>query len=116
MEMRDASSRDGIFRFLEVLCIGTAIFAGFMVNVQLLAGGTDMPPEGAAYLTQITNSFGNTTTWLTYSGTFNENTGTTSFPVDLSGHAVAGNAVLQITSEVLTSQLHGVAPILKVIE
>jgi RHS repeat-associated protein len=50
-----------------------------------------------AHPTQFENSFGNATTWLTFSGTFNEKTGSTSFPIDLSGHIVAGNAVLQVT-------------------
>jgi YD repeat-containing protein len=50
-----------------------------------------------AHPTQSENAFGNATTWLTYSGTFNEKTGTTSFPVDLTGHTVTGNAVLQVT-------------------
>ncbi len=53
--------------------------------------------DSEAYPTQAKNSFGNTTTWLTFSGTFNEKTGTTSFPIDLTGHTVAGNGVLQIT-------------------
>jgi len=50
-----------------------------------------------AHPTQSKSSFGNSTTWLTYSGTFNEKTGSTSFPVDLTGHTVSGNGVLKIT-------------------
>jgi RHS repeat-associated protein len=50
-----------------------------------------------AHPTQSENAFGNTTTWLTFSGTFNEKTGSTSFPIDLTGHTVTGNAVLQVT-------------------
>ena len=53
--------------------------------------------DSEAHPTQSTNAFGNATTWLTFSGTFNEKTGDTSFPVDLTGHTVAGNGVLQIT-------------------
>jgi RHS repeat-associated protein len=50
-----------------------------------------------AHPTQGESAFGTATTWLTFSGTFNEKTGQTSFPIDLSGHSVAGNGVLQIT-------------------
>ncbi|MGC1119670.1 MAG: RHS repeat-associated core domain-containing protein [Candidatus Methanofastidiosia archaeon] len=53
--------------------------------------------------------FGSHTTWLTFSGTFNEKTGQTSFPVDLTGHTVAGNAVLEISglpSEDIYSENH----------
>jgi len=50
-----------------------------------------------AHPTQFKSAFGNATTWLTYSGTFNEKTGNTSFPIDLTGHTVIGNAVLRIT-------------------
>ncbi|KYK34393.1 MAG: hypothetical protein AYK19_12145 [Theionarchaea archaeon DG-70-1] len=53
--------------------------------------------DSEAHPTQIKDSFGNTTTWLTYSGTFNEKTGNTSFPIDLTGHTVTGNAVLKVT-------------------
>jgi len=53
--------------------------------------------DSEAHPTQTKNSFGNATTWLTFSGTFNEKTGNTSFPVDLTGHTVTGNAVLEIT-------------------
>jgi len=53
--------------------------------------------DSEAHPTQSTNAFGNATTWLTFSGTFNEKTGDTSFPIDLTGHTVAGNGVLQIT-------------------
>ncbi|KYK30358.1 MAG: hypothetical protein AYK19_18425 [Theionarchaea archaeon DG-70-1] len=50
-----------------------------------------------AHPTQYETSFGTATTYLTFSGTFNEKTGDTSFPIDLTGHTVAGNGVLQIT-------------------
>jgi len=53
--------------------------------------------DSEAHLTQLNNVFGNSTTYLTFSGTFNEKTGDTSFPIDLTGHTVAGNGVLQIT-------------------
>ena len=53
--------------------------------------------DSEAHPTQSTNAFGNATTWLTFSGTFNEKAGDTSFPIDLTGHTVAGNGVLQIT-------------------
>jgi RHS repeat-associated protein len=53
--------------------------------------------DSKAHPTQSENAFGNTTAWLTFSGTFNEKTGTTSFPIDLTGHTVTGNAVLQVT-------------------
>jgi RHS repeat-associated protein len=53
--------------------------------------------DSEAHPTQYKNSFGNTTTWLTFSGTFNEKTGSTSFPINLTGYTVAGNGVLQIT-------------------
>ncbi len=53
--------------------------------------------DSEAHPTQSGSTFGNATTWLTYSGTFNEKTGSTSFPIDLTGHTVAGNGVLQIT-------------------
>ncbi len=52
--------------------------------------------DSEAHPTQSESAFGNTTTWLTYSGTFNEKTGSTSFPIDLTGHTVTGNAVLRI--------------------
>jgi len=53
--------------------------------------------DSEAHPTQSESAFGNSTTWLTYSGTFNEKTGNTSFPIDLTGHTVTGNAVLRIT-------------------
>jgi RHS repeat-associated protein len=53
--------------------------------------------DSEGHPTQSKTVFGNTTTWLTFSGTFNEKTGNTSFPIDLTGHTVAGNAVVQIT-------------------
>ena len=48
-------------------------------------------------LTESHSLYGPETTWLTFSGTFNEKTGQTSFPIDLTGHTVAGNGVLHIT-------------------
>ena len=56
-----------------------------------------MTYDSEAHITQSESSFGNTTSWLTFSGTFNEKTGNTSFPVDLTGHTVTGNGVLKIT-------------------
>jgi len=53
--------------------------------------------DSGAHPTQSESAFGNYTTWLTFSGTFNEKTGNTSFPIDLTGHTVTGNAVLQVT-------------------
>jgi RHS repeat-associated protein len=53
--------------------------------------------DSEAHPTQFKNYFGNETTYLTYSGTFNEKTGNTSFSVDLTGHTVTGNGILQIT-------------------
>ena len=53
--------------------------------------------DSEGHPTQSKNAFGNATSFLTYSGTFNEKTGSTSFPIDLTGHTVTGNAVLQIT-------------------
>jgi RHS repeat-associated protein len=53
--------------------------------------------DSEAHPTQSENAFGNATSYLTFSGTFNEKTGSTSFPIDLTGHTVTGNAVLQIT-------------------
>jgi RHS repeat-associated protein len=53
--------------------------------------------DSKAHPTQSKNAFGNATSYLTFSGTFNEKTGSTSFPIDLTGHTVTGNAVLQIT-------------------
>ena len=53
--------------------------------------------DSVAHPTSIDNLYGNATSYLTYPGTFNEKTGTTSFPIDLSGHTVTGNAVLQIS-------------------
>lgn len=52
-----------------------------------------------AHPTQYKNIFGNATTWLQFCGTFNEKTGDTSFPIDLTGHAVAGNGVLNIAGK-----------------
>jgi len=53
--------------------------------------------DSEGHPTQSQSTYGNSTTWLTFSGTFNENTGNTSFPVDLTGHSVVGNGVLQIS-------------------
>ncbi len=53
--------------------------------------------DGEAHPTQYQSLFGNSTTYLTFSGTFNEKTGQVSFPIDLQGHTVTGNAVLQVT-------------------
>ena len=53
--------------------------------------------DSEAHPTQQKTSFGYATTWMTFSGTFNEKTGSTSFPIDLTGHTVTGNGVLQIT-------------------
>jgi len=61
--------------------------------------------DSEAHLTQSESAFGNYTTWLTFSGTFNEKTGDTSFPIDLTGHAVSGNGVLQITG-LLSDQIY----------
>ncbi|MGD2250943.1 MAG: RHS repeat-associated core domain-containing protein [Candidatus Methanofastidiosia archaeon] len=55
--------------------------------------------DSEAHPTQAKASFGNYTTWKTYSGTFNEYTGDTSFSIDLTGHTVAGNGVLKISGE-----------------
>jgi len=49
--------------------------------------------------TQSKSSFGEVTTWMAFSGTFNEKTGNTSFPIDLTGHTVTGNAVLEISGK-----------------
>jgi YD repeat-containing protein len=53
--------------------------------------------DAEAHPTQYKNSFGNATSYQTYSGTFNEQTGNTSFSVDLTGHTVSGNAILEIS-------------------
>ena len=53
--------------------------------------------DSEAHPTEAKFLFGNPTTWLTFNGTFNEKTGDTSFPIDLTGHTTAGNGVLQIT-------------------
>ncbi|MBU7034865.1 MAG: RHS repeat protein, partial [Theionarchaea archaeon] len=53
--------------------------------------------DGEAHPTELDSLFGDYTTYETFSGTFNENTGSTSFPVDLTGYTITGNAVLQIT-------------------
>ena len=56
-----------------------------------------MTYDSEAHPTESDSLFGNYTSYETFSGTFNENTSSTSFSVDLTGHTVAGNAVLQIT-------------------
>jgi YD repeat-containing protein len=53
--------------------------------------------DSEAHPTQSESAFGNATTYLTFSGTFNEKTGNTNFPVDLTGYTVTGNGILQIT-------------------
>jgi len=53
--------------------------------------------DGEGHPTQFTNVFGNETSYQTFSDTFNEQTSTTSFTVDVSGHTVAGNAILEIS-------------------
>ncbi|MBU7030457.1 MAG: DUF2341 domain-containing protein [Theionarchaea archaeon] len=53
--------------------------------------------DSEAHPTQYKSSFGNSTTYLTFSGTFNEQTGNTSFPIDLTGHTVVGNGVMKVT-------------------
>jgi RHS repeat-associated protein len=53
--------------------------------------------DAEGHPTQFTNAFGNETSYQTFSNTFNEQTSTTSFTVDLSGHTVAGNAILEIS-------------------
>ncbi|MBU7038462.1 MAG: DUF2341 domain-containing protein [Theionarchaea archaeon] len=66
--------------------------------------------DSEAHPTQDKKLFGGTTTWLTFSGTFNEKTDDTSFSVDLTGHQVIGNGVLQITgagSDDTYSESHG---------
>jgi RHS repeat-associated protein len=66
-----------------------------------------------AHVTQSESFFGNYTTWLTYSGTFNEYTEDTSFLIDLTGHEVTGNGVLQITGQPSTntySETHAYTP------
>jgi RHS repeat-associated protein len=66
-----------------------------------------------AHPTELDSLFGDYTTYETFSGTFNENTGSTSFPVDLTGYTIAGNAVLQITglaSDPTYSETHSYMP------
>jgi RHS repeat-associated protein len=63
--------------------------------------------------TQNESLFGNSTSYETFSGTFNEYTGDTSFSIDLTGHTVAGNAVLEITgqeSSINYSEVHSYTP------
>jgi hypothetical protein len=59
--------------------------------------------DSEVHPTQAESIFGNATTYLTFSGTFNEETGDTSFPIDLTGHTVTGNGVLEITGEPSTN-------------
>jgi RHS repeat-associated protein len=69
--------------------------------------------DSEAHPTQSGSAFGNATTYLTFSGTFNEKTGSTSFPVDLTGHTVIGNGVLEITglaSDDTYSENHSYTP------
>jgi len=53
--------------------------------------------DAEGHPTQGKNLFGTATSYQTYSGTFNEQTGNISFPVDLTGHTVVGNAILEIS-------------------
>ncbi|MBU7038791.1 MAG: hypothetical protein HXS52_12740 [Theionarchaea archaeon] len=53
--------------------------------------------DSEAHPVQQESLFGNYTTWITFSGTFNEETNSTSFPIGLTDHTVVGNAVLEIT-------------------
>ncbi|MBU7036333.1 MAG: RHS repeat protein [Theionarchaea archaeon] len=69
--------------------------------------------DGEAHPTESDSLFGNYTSYQTFSGTFNENTSSTSFPVDLTGYSVAGNAILQITglaSDPTYSEVHSYTP------
>jgi len=61
--------------------------------------------DSEAHPTQSENAFGSATTWLTFSGTFNEKTGDTSFPIDLTGHTVAGNGVLEVKKEQIKREI-----------
>jgi RHS repeat-associated protein len=66
-----------------------------------------------AHPTESDSLFGDYTTYETFSGTFNENTSSTSFSVDLTGYTVAGNAVLQITglaSDPTYTETHSYTP------
>ncbi|MGC1123355.1 MAG: RHS repeat-associated core domain-containing protein [Candidatus Methanofastidiosia archaeon] len=66
-----------------------------------------------AHPTEFESLFGDYTNYQTFSGTFNENTGSTSFSVDLTGYTVAGNAVLQITglaSDPTYTETHSYTP------
>jgi RHS repeat-associated protein len=53
--------------------------------------------DGKAHPIQSENAFGNTTSYLTFFGTFNEKTGQVSFPIDLTDYTVTGNGILEIT-------------------
>ncbi|MBU7022473.1 MAG: RHS repeat protein [Theionarchaea archaeon] len=69
--------------------------------------------DGEAHPTQSKSLFGDYTSYETFSGTFNENTSSTSFSVDLTGYTVAGNAVLQITglaSDPTYTETHSYTP------
>jgi RHS repeat-associated protein len=69
--------------------------------------------DSEAHPTQNESLFGNSTTYQTFSGTFNEYTSDTSFSIDLTGHTVTGNAVLEITgqqSNINYSEVHSYTP------
>jgi RHS repeat-associated protein len=78
---------------------------GNMVEVYHGYTGPDLDESRRVYAPQ--------TTWLTFSGTFNEYTGDTSFLIDLTGHTVVGDSVLQITglpSSVTYQESHSYTP------
>ncbi|MGD2248991.1 MAG: hypothetical protein PVF58_11345 [Candidatus Methanofastidiosia archaeon] len=50
-------------------------------------------------MTDTKTLFGSSTSWVTYSGTFDEYTGDTSFVIDLTGHTVAGNCFRHAKTE-----------------
>ncbi|MGC1123219.1 MAG: RHS repeat-associated core domain-containing protein [Candidatus Methanofastidiosia archaeon] len=69
--------------------------------------------DGEAHPTESDSLFGDYTSYETFSGTFNENTGSTSFSIDLTGYTAAGNAVLQITglaSDPTYTETHSYTP------
>jgi len=88
----DAFSNSSVLESVHTALIGSA---GKQDNTYVRE--TYLTYDSEAHPTQSESAFGNSTTWLTYSGTFNEKTGNTSFPIDLTGHTVTGNAVLRIT-------------------
>lgn len=91
-QFTNAFSNDPVPSSVHTALLGTAtVQDDTFVNEKYLTYDSE------AHAIQSKSSLGNATTWLTYSGTFNEKTGDTSFPIDLTGHTVAGNAVLQIT-------------------